>query len=42
VLVYAYAGAASRRADSVVPAVVILLAVSACAWIWFRVRLDRS
>jgi uncharacterized membrane protein YdjX (TVP38/TMEM64 family) len=40
VLIYAYAGAVSRDTGSLVPAVVILLAVSACGWIWYRARLD--
>jgi uncharacterized membrane protein YdjX (TVP38/TMEM64 family) len=40
VLVYAYAGAASREIGSLVPAVVILIAVAALAWIWYRSRLD--
>jgi len=36
VLVYAYAGAKSREAGSLVPAIVILLAVAAAGWIWYR------
>lgn len=36
VVIYAYAGAMSREMDSVVPAVVILLAVAAAGWIWYR------
>jgi uncharacterized membrane protein YdjX (TVP38/TMEM64 family) len=39
VLVYAYAGARSREAGSLVPAVVMLLAVTAAGWIWYRARL---
>jgi uncharacterized membrane protein YdjX (TVP38/TMEM64 family) len=40
VFVYAYAGAESRRAQSIVPAAVILVAASACAWIWFRAKVQ--
>ena len=36
VIVYAYAGAKSREMDSVVPAVVILIAVAAAGWVWYR------
>jgi 3-dehydroquinate synthase len=39
VIVYAYAGAESRRLGSLVPAVVILAAVVAVAWLWYRARL---
>jgi uncharacterized membrane protein YdjX (TVP38/TMEM64 family) len=39
VLVYAYAGAESRRLGSVVPAVVILVSVTALGWLWYRSRL---
>jgi uncharacterized membrane protein YdjX (TVP38/TMEM64 family) len=39
VLVYAYAGAESRRIGSIVPAVVILASVTAIAWLWYRSRL---
>ena len=35
VLVYAYAGAASREAGSLVPAAVILAAVFGAGWLWF-------
>ena len=38
VVVYAYAGAVSREVDSVVPAVVILVAVAACGYAWYRAR----
>lgn len=38
VVIYAYAGAVSREADSLVPAAVILVAVTAAAWIWWRAR----
>ena len=34
VVVYAYAGAVSRRMESVVPGLVMLVAVAGCAWIW--------
>lgn len=36
VIVYAYAGAVSRELDSLVPAVVILIAVAAAGWVWYR------
>ena len=36
VVVYAYAGAMSRQMDSVVPAIVMLIAVAATAWVWYR------
>ncbi|HEX6162324.1 MAG TPA: VTT domain-containing protein, partial [Vicinamibacterales bacterium] len=36
VLVYAYAGAMSKETGSLVPAIVILLAVAAAGWIWYR------
>jgi uncharacterized membrane protein YdjX (TVP38/TMEM64 family) len=39
VLVYAYAGAFSREAGSLVPAAVILTAVTGAGWLWFRSRL---
>ena len=38
VFVYAYAGAASREAGSLVPAVVILAAVIGGGWLWYRAR----
>lgn len=40
VIVYAYAGAVSREIGSLVPAAVILAAVAALGWIWYRTRLD--
>jgi uncharacterized membrane protein YdjX (TVP38/TMEM64 family) len=40
VLVYAYAGAVSRQTGSLVPAVVILIAVAGAAWVWYRARLE--
>ena len=36
VVVYAYAGAMSREMDSVVPAIVIMIAVAATGWVWYR------
>jgi uncharacterized membrane protein YdjX (TVP38/TMEM64 family) len=39
VVVYAYAGAASRQVGSLVPAGVILVAVTAFGWIWYRSRI---
>jgi uncharacterized membrane protein YdjX (TVP38/TMEM64 family) len=39
VFVYAYAGAASRQVGSLVPAGVILVAVTALGWIWYRSRI---
>lgn len=39
VLVYAYAGAFSRETGSIVPAVVMLVAVMGAAWLWYRARL---
>lgn len=36
VIVYAYAGAASRETGSLVPAIVILIAVAAGGWVWYR------
>ena len=38
VVIYAYAGAVSRQVDSIVPAVVILVAVAACGYAWYRAR----
>ena len=40
VVIYAYAGAVSRETGSLVPAVVILIAVAAAGWIWYRARLS--
>ena len=42
VVIYAYAGAMSREMDSVVPAVVIVIAIAAAGWIWYRARLDND
>lgn len=41
VVVYAYAGAVSRDVGSLVPAVIILLAVAGAAWVWYRARIAR-
>jgi uncharacterized membrane protein YdjX (TVP38/TMEM64 family) len=38
VVVYAYAGALSRAVGSVLPGVIILIAIGATAWIWYRTR----
>ncbi|MFA5910439.1 MAG: VTT domain-containing protein [Vicinamibacterales bacterium] len=40
VLVYAYAGAMSRETGSLVPAIVILVAVAAAGWVWYRARIQ--
>lgn len=39
VVIYAYAGAVSREADSIIPAAVILVAVAACGYAWYRAKL---
>lgn len=39
VVVYAYAGAVSKATDSVVPAVVMLIAVAGFGWVIYRARL---
>jgi uncharacterized membrane protein YdjX (TVP38/TMEM64 family) len=39
VVVYAYAGAVSRQTGSLVPAIVILLAVAGFGWVMYRARL---
>lgn len=36
VVAYAYAGAMSRETGSLVPAIVMLMAVAAAGWIWYR------
>ena len=36
VIVDAYAGAVSREMDSVIPAIVILIAVAGAGWVWYR------
>lgn len=42
VVVYAYAGAVSREMGSVVPAVVITVAVAAFGWVLYRARLSKE
>jgi uncharacterized membrane protein YdjX (TVP38/TMEM64 family) len=37
-VVYAYAGAVSREVSSIVPAVIMLVAVAGGAWVWYRAR----
>lgn len=39
VVVYAYAGAVSRQTGSLVPAVIILIAMAGGGWIWYRSRI---
>jgi uncharacterized membrane protein YdjX (TVP38/TMEM64 family) len=39
VVVYAYAGAVARETGSLVPAVIILIAVAGAGWIWYRARI---
>jgi uncharacterized membrane protein YdjX (TVP38/TMEM64 family) len=39
VLVYAWAGATARETGSLIPAVVMLIAVSAAGFIWYRAKL---
>ena len=38
VVVYAYAGAVSREVGSLLPAAVIIVAVAAAGWLWYRSR----
>jgi 3-dehydroquinate synthase len=38
VLVYAYAGAVSRQVGSLLPATIILVAVTTAGWLWYRAR----
>lgn len=40
VVIYAYAGAASREAGSLVPAVVIAIAMAGLGWVLYRVRIQ--
>jgi 3-dehydroquinate synthase len=42
VVIYAYAGAMSRAVDSIVPAVVILVAVAGCGYAWYRAKFAAS
>lgn len=39
VVIYAYAGAMSRETGSLVPALVILVAVAAAGWVWYRAKI---
>ena len=39
VFVYAYAGAVSRQTNSIVPAVVMLIAVAGFGWVVYRARM---
>ena len=41
-VVYAYAGAVSRETGSIVPAVVMLIAVAGAAYVWYRARLAHA
>jgi uncharacterized membrane protein YdjX (TVP38/TMEM64 family) len=41
VFIYAYAGAVSREIGSVIPAVIILIAVAGCGWVWYKARLNK-
>jgi uncharacterized membrane protein YdjX (TVP38/TMEM64 family) len=41
VFVYAYAGAVSRETHSIVPAVVMLIAVAALGWVIYRARIAK-
>ena len=41
VVVYAYAGAKSRETGSLVPAIVMLIAVAAGGWIWYRAAISQ-
>jgi len=42
VVVYAYAGAMSRETGSLVPAIVILVAVAAAGWLWFQTKMKSA
>lgn len=39
VVIYAYAGAVSRATSSIIPAVIMLIAVAGAAWVWYRARI---
>jgi uncharacterized membrane protein YdjX (TVP38/TMEM64 family) len=41
VVVYAYAGAVSRQTGSLVPAIIMLIAVAGLGWIVYRARIER-
>lgn len=40
VVLYAYAGSVSRDAGSVVPAVIMVIAIAGAGWIWYRARVS--
>ena len=40
VVVYAYAGAVSRQTGSLLPAIIMLIAVAAFGWVLYRARID--
>lgn len=42
VVLYAYAGSASRDAGSVVPAVIMVIAIAGAGWIWYRARVSHA
>lgn len=42
VIVYAYAGAVSRDTGSLVPAIIILIAVAGAAWVWYRAAVQTT
>ena len=42
VVAYAYAGAMSRETGSLVPAIVMLIAVAGAAWVWYRAKISRT
>lgn len=42
VVIYAYAGAVSRQVGSVVPAIIILLAMAAFGWVLYRTRIEKD
>jgi uncharacterized membrane protein YdjX (TVP38/TMEM64 family) len=41
VVVYAYAGAKSRELGNLIPAIIILVAVAASGWVWYKARLEK-
>jgi uncharacterized membrane protein YdjX (TVP38/TMEM64 family) len=41
VVLYAYAGAKSREMGSLLPAVIMLVAVAGAGWLWYRARIER-
>ena len=40
VFVYAYAGAVSRQTGSLVPAIVMLIAVAALGWVVYKAKME--